>query len=121
MELNKINLIKDDLKNNPNLNKIFWTRVFYVKPLNETKEIYLCINDITDLDDCFEDNILNIRIIAWNTHTSPDKMKEYLELLESEIIWLWKLWYSKVSKNKPYFKGINEDWRQEVSRDYFLI
>jgi len=86
--MNKIQItwLIDFIKNNTNLNTLFWDRVFFVQSLNEQTNLSLYINVLSEnRKQISNESLIDFRIISNDITKGPLDIQNYIDIVKNEF------------------------------------
>lgn len=107
------------IKNNSELNSIFWNRVQYVSFVNEQTETCLVIRDLTDdWRIASNESLIEFRIITPSETIWPLEIKEYLEKVKNVFnkndLVIWDSTYFQIDSLNDFAIFPNWKWFEWV-------
>ena len=114
------------IKNNTELNSIFWDRVQYVSFVNEQTEVCLVIRDLTDdTKQATNESLIEFRVVSPSETIWPLEIKEYLEkiknIFNSNDLVVWDSTYFQIDSLSDFAIFPNWKWFEWVTSFIFKV
>lgn len=114
------------IKDNSELNSIFWDRVQYVSFVNEQTETCLVIRDLTDdTKQATNESLIEFRVVSPSETIWPLEIKEYLEkiknIFNSNDLVIWDSTYFQIDSLSDFAIFPNWKWFEWVTSFIFKV